>query len=97
MNIAPFAFLQNLRAPEIILIFLAVLLFFGAKRLPEIFRSLGKSLKEFKKATSGIEDDIRNAMDEEPRQTPTVTNNPKQVSAQDSESITESEKPTDQA
>ena len=60
------AFLQNLRAPEIILIFLVVLLLFGAKRIPDLARSLGKSIKEFKKATSNIEDDIRTAMDEPP-------------------------------
>lgn len=59
------AFLQNLSSWEIILIFLVVLLFFGAKRLPDLFRSFGKSLREFKKATSEIEDDIRTAMDEE--------------------------------
>lgn len=66
MNLTTLAFLQNLRAPEIILIFLVVLLLFGAKRLPELFRSFGKSIREFKKATSEIEDDIRTAMDEEP-------------------------------
>ncbi|MFO8026352.1 MAG: twin-arginine translocase TatA/TatE family subunit [Opitutales bacterium] len=60
------AFLQNLSSWEIILIFLVVLLFFGAKRLPDLFRSFGKSLKEFKKATSDIEEDFRSAMDEEP-------------------------------
>ena len=60
------AFLQNLSSWEIILIFLVVLLFFGAKRLPDLFRSFGKSLREFKKATSDIEEDIRTAMDEEP-------------------------------
>ena len=61
----PIAFLQNLSSWEIILIFLVVLLFFGAKRLPDLFRSFGKSLKEFKRATSDIEDDIRSAMDED--------------------------------
>ena len=40
-----------------------VLLFFGAKRMPRLFQSLGKSVREFKKATSGIEADIRTAMD----------------------------------
>jgi len=40
-----------------------VLLFFGAKRMPDLFRSAGKSIREFKKATSGIEQDIRSAMD----------------------------------
>ena len=66
MALSHLAFLQNLRAPEIILIFLVVLLLFGAKRLPELFRSFGKSIREFKKATSEIEDDIRTAMDEGP-------------------------------
>lgn len=63
------AFIQNINGPEILLIFLIVLLLFGAKRLPELFKSFGKSIREFKKATSEIEDDIRTAMDEEP--TPT--------------------------
>ena len=49
-----------------LLIFLIVLLLFGAKRLPELFKSLGKSIREFKKATTEIEEDIRTAMDEEP-------------------------------
>ena len=60
------AFLQNINGPEILLIFLIVLLLFGAKRLPELFKSFGKSIREFKKATSEIEDDFRTAMDEEP-------------------------------
>lgn len=63
MSTYPLAFLQNINAPELILIFLIVLLLFGAKRLPELFKSFGKSIKEFKKATSDIEDDIRTAMD----------------------------------
>jgi len=69
----PLAFLQNLSSWEIVLIFLVVLLFFGAKRLPELFRSFGKSMKEFKKATTEIEEDIRTAMDEEePKPTSTT-------------------------
>lgn len=59
-------FIQNLGAMEIFLILLIVLLLFGAKRLPELSRSMGKSLREFKKATSEVEDDFRNAMKEEP-------------------------------
>ncbi|MDQ8208042.1 twin-arginine translocase TatA/TatE family subunit [Coraliomargarita sp. SDUM461003] len=61
------AFIQNINGPEILLIFLIVLLLFGAKRLPELFKSFGKSIREFKKATSEIEEDVRNAMEEEPR------------------------------
>lgn len=63
MNISTVAFIQNLNTLEIVMIGAVVLLFFGAKRMPELFRSFGKSVREFKKATAGIEDDIRTAMD----------------------------------
>tara|TARA_B110000285_G_scaffold91862_1_gene105186 strand:- start:207 stop:461 length:255 start_codon:yes stop_codon:yes gene_type:complete len=63
MNMTPLAFIQNLNTPEILMIGAVVLLFFGAKRMPDLFRSAGKSIREFKKATSGIEQDIRSAMD----------------------------------
>ena len=39
---------------ELILIFLVVLLIFGAKRIPEIARGIGKGIREFKDATSEI-------------------------------------------
>lgn len=45
---------------ELVVIFLIILLLFGAKRLPEIARALGRSLKEFKKATK----DVKGAFDE---------------------------------
>lgn len=83
------AFIQNINGPEILLIFLIVLLLFGAKRLPELFKSFGKSIREFKKATSEIEDDIRTAMDEEPKK-PKPTPAPKQV---ESESTAETSQP----
>ncbi|MFH1969540.1 MAG: twin-arginine translocase TatA/TatE family subunit [Verrucomicrobiota bacterium] len=40
---------MNIGWPEILLVLLVVLLLFGAKRLPDLARSLGKSLREFKK------------------------------------------------
>lgn len=39
---------------EIILIFLAILLLFGAKRIPEIARGMGKGIREFRSATREI-------------------------------------------
>jgi len=52
----------SLGVGEIILILVIFLLLFGAKRLPEFARSLGKSLKEFKKATSDITSEIDEAV-----------------------------------
>lgn len=57
------AFIQGIGAPELMLILVIVLLLFGAKRLPELARGLGKSMKEFKKATQEVQDDFQEAMD----------------------------------
>ena len=43
-----------------------ILLLFGANRLPELARGLGKSVREFKKAANGVEQEVRRAMEEEP-------------------------------
>ena len=45
---------MSLGFTEILLIFLVVLLFFGAKRLPEVARAMGKAVNEFKKAKDEI-------------------------------------------
>lgn len=44
---------------ELLLIFLVVLLLFGAKRIPEIAKGLGQGIKEFKKAFSEITKDTK--------------------------------------
>ena len=46
---------------ELVVILLIILLLFGASRLPEIARALGKSIKEFKKAGKEIKDDFEGA------------------------------------
>ena len=69
------AFLSNLSGWELILIFAVILLFFGAKRLPELSESLGKSLRRFKKATSEVEDEVRSALDSENSKTDSPVSN----------------------
>ncbi len=44
--------------PELIIIFLVVLLLFGSKRLPELAKGLGKGMREFKKATRELRDEL---------------------------------------
>ena len=48
----------SLGAPEIILIILAILILFGAKKIPELAKGIGKGMKEFKKAVKEVEEDI---------------------------------------
>ena len=56
--------LGNFSFWEILLILLAILLLFGAKRIPEIAGSFGKGIKEFKRSISDVE---RNITEPEPR------------------------------
>jgi sec-independent protein translocase protein TatA len=51
-----FAFL-DLDTPELIIILVIVLLLFGGKKLPELSRSIGESLRELRKGVSGSLDD----------------------------------------
>jgi sec-independent protein translocase protein TatA len=55
---------MNLGGQEMIIIFLIVLLLFGAKKLPELARGVGKSMGEFKKAREDFEKEITRSEDE---------------------------------
>ncbi len=54
----------NIGGPEIILILLVIVIFFGSKRIPELARGLGKGIKEFKNATSEIQNEIKKSATE---------------------------------
>ena len=60
------ALIGGMGGTEMILIFLVVLLLFGAKKVPELFRSLGKGVNEFRKAKNEWEQDINEVMSQEP-------------------------------
>jgi sec-independent protein translocase protein TatA len=55
--------LGSVGVPELIIIFVLALIIFGPRKLPELGRSLGKSLAEFKRASN----ELRNTLDEEIR------------------------------
>ena len=54
--------------PEIVLIVLVVLIFFGAKRIPELMKSLGKGVKSFKQGINEIDDQINQAVEDADKQ-----------------------------
>lgn len=48
----------GLGTQEIILILLVILVLFGAKKIPDMMQGLGKGIREFKKASKDIEEEI---------------------------------------
>jgi sec-independent protein translocase protein TatA len=58
--------LFNLGGGEIILILALVLILFGAKKLPELAKGLGTGIKEFKKATREVTEEVSNSMEDTP-------------------------------
>lgn len=57
----PFAFLYNIQGGQLLIIILAIVLLFGAKRLPELAKTFGKALHEFRKAASDVNKEIQQA------------------------------------
>ncbi|WP_242919900.1 Sec-independent protein translocase subunit TatA/TatB [Pontibacter liquoris] len=55
------AFIGDLGGSEILLILVVILLLFGAKRIPELARGLGKGINEFKNAAKEVSSEITTA------------------------------------
>jgi len=60
--LTPLAFLGSLGTQEIVLILCVLLLLFGAKKLPELARGIGKSMGEFKKAKDEFENELHTSV-----------------------------------
>jgi sec-independent protein translocase protein TatA len=60
---------------EMVLILAVVLVLFGAKKLPELAKGLGTGIKEFKKATRDVQDELTTAMDDSQSQRRYVSQN----------------------
>jgi sec-independent protein translocase protein TatA len=70
-------FLGALGGSEVLLIFFAILLLFGGRKIPELMRGIGKGIREFNAAKSTIETElkegIRDAENKAQQQAPTST------------------------
>src|SRR5829696_6532175 len=74
MDCFSLAFIDGVGTPEMMLIFVVVLVLFGGQKLPEFARGLGKSMREFKKAASGVEEEFKRALEEDERKTTAAAN-----------------------
>ena len=83
-------FLGGLGGWELFLIMAVILIFFGAKKIPEMARGLGTGIREFKNATKEVQDEINNSAtateDRKPKAEPQVTT-PEPQAKQVSENI----------
>jgi sec-independent protein translocase protein TatA len=59
-----FLFLGSLGGSEMIFIGLIVLLLFGAKKIPELMKGLGKGIREFKDASKEVKDNIEKSIED---------------------------------
>jgi sec-independent protein translocase protein TatA len=68
MKLDPMLAIFSLGGTEIILILGITLLLFGGKKLPELAKGLGQGIREFKKATKAVTDEVQNMAEEKPAQ-----------------------------
>ncbi len=62
----------GLSGGELIIVLVAMLVLFGAKKIPEFAKGLGQGIKEFKKASSEVTNEFQNAMNQETPPPPTA-------------------------
>jgi sec-independent protein translocase protein TatA len=59
--------LFNFFGPEMLVIFFAILLLFGGKKIPELMKGIGKGIREFNSARSTLESELKDGMKEAER------------------------------
>jgi sec-independent protein translocase protein TatA len=67
---------------EMVVIFAAILILFGAKRIPEFAKGLGQGIREFKKATREVTDEVNNTADSNQKIMPVSQPQPPQTVSQ---------------
>lgn len=67
MFVQPLGFMEGLGGSEMLLVMVVILVLFGGDKLPEFARGAGKLIREFKKASSNVEDEFKRALEDEDR------------------------------
>jgi sec-independent protein translocase protein TatA len=57
---------MNMGGTEMLVVLVLILVFFGGRKIPELAKGLGQGIKEFKKATREVTDEIQNAAESPP-------------------------------
>lgn len=60
----------GLGTPELVLILIAILVLFGGRKIPEIMRGIGEGMREFRKASTDAQGEIKRLVEEPPEQQP---------------------------
>jgi len=64
----------GLGTPEIILIIVVILVLFGSKKIPEFMQGIGKGIREFKKATTDVHDEINKSVSDDTKDSKKASN-----------------------
>lgn len=64
--------MPSLGAPEIIVILLIALVVFGPRKLPELGKSLGSGIREFRRSTQGLKEELEGSLREPPPSAPSA-------------------------
>ena len=94
--------LAALQGSEIMWIAIVVLVLFGAKKVPELMKGVGQGIKEFKKASQDVKDEVHRAIEESENQPPpapkprqpaeTVSQKPAETVSKPADSVSEHSK-----
>lgn len=74
LNIVPQLLIHLPGGDQMIWLLLAVVIFFGGRKIPELARGLGKGIREFNDAKEGVKKEIENGATVQDKQTSTTTN-----------------------
>ncbi|WP_034386828.1 twin-arginine translocase TatA/TatE family subunit [Deinococcus sp. YIM 77859] len=58
--------MPNIGAPEVLIILLVALLVFGPRKLPELGRGVGQALREFRRSTGQVTEELRAGLEAQP-------------------------------